>query len=83
MVERIRTAMPSMRDVVLVGLLPYAGLRPAEAFALTWASVTDNVLVIDRSFTAGEIKTTKTRRRRTVERSSSRSPMPSPCSGRT
>jgi integrase len=66
-VERIRAAMPTMRDVALVGLLAYAGLRPAEAFALTWDSVTDHLLVIDRSFTAGEMKTTKTRRRRTVE----------------
>ncbi|HEX3332583.1 MAG TPA: site-specific integrase [Gaiellales bacterium] len=66
-VERIRAAMPTMRDVVLVGLLAYAGLRPAEAFALTWDSVTDHLLVIDRSFTAGEMKATKTRRRRTVE----------------
>ena len=65
--ERIRAAMPTMRDVVLVGLLAHAGLRPAEAFALTWDSVLDHLLVIDRSFTAGEMKATKTRRRRTVE----------------
>ena len=38
-VERIRAEMPTMRDVVLVGLLAYAGLRPEEALALTWGSV--------------------------------------------
>jgi integrase len=59
--------MPTLRDVVLVGLLAYAGLRPGEAFALTWDSVTDHLLIIDRSFVAGELKATKTRRARTVE----------------
>src|SRR5262245_61619696 len=29
-VERIRAEMPSLRDVILVGLLAYAGLRPGE-----------------------------------------------------
>jgi integrase len=66
-VERIRAAMPTLRDVALVGLLAYAGLRPGEAFALTWDSVTDRLLIVDQSFTAGELKATKTRRRRTVE----------------
>lgn len=66
-VERIRASMPTLRDVVLVGLLAYAGLRPGEAFALTWDSVTDHLLIIDRSFVAGELKATKTRRARTVE----------------
>ena len=65
-VERLRDQMPTMRDAVLVSLLAYAGLRPGEALALTWESV-GNVLVIDRSFTLGEMKSTKTNRRRTVE----------------
>lgn len=35
-VEKVRAHMPTLRDVVLVGLLAYAGLRPGEAFALPW-----------------------------------------------
>ena len=66
-VEQIRAEMPSKRDVVLLGLLAYAGLRPAEAFALTWASVRDHDLLIDRSFTSGELKGTKTNRLRSVD----------------
>lgn len=66
-VERIRAEMPTLRDIVLLGLMAYAGHRPEEAFALTWGSAAGPVLVVDRSFTAGELKVTKTRRRRTVE----------------
>jgi integrase len=58
--------MPTMRDVVLLGLLAYAGLRPGEAIALTWGSV-GRVLVIDRSYSDAELTLTKTNRRRTVE----------------
>jgi hypothetical protein len=38
-VERIRAEMPSLRDATLVSLMAYAGLRPAEAFALRWGDV--------------------------------------------
>lgn len=65
-VERIRAAMPSVRDVVMLGLLAYAGLRPGEALALTWGSV-GRVLVIDRAVSEGQVRQTKTNRRRTVE----------------
>ena len=65
-VERLRVHMPTQRDVVILGLLAYAGLRPGEVFALTWGS-TGRVLVIDRSITLGEVRPTKTNRRRTVE----------------
>lgn len=65
-VERIRVQMPTLRDVVLLGLLAYAGLRPEEALALRWADV-GRVLVIDRAFTHGEEKGTKTYQRRTVD----------------
>jgi integrase len=61
--EKIRARMPTSRDA----LLAYAGLRPGEALALTWDSVTERVLIIDRNFTAGELKLTKTGRRRTVD----------------
>jgi integrase len=65
-VEQIRAAMPSQRDAVLVSLMAYAGLRPAEAFALEWRDV-GNLLVVDRSFTYGEFRPTKTGSRRTVD----------------
>ena len=52
---------------MLVSLLAYAGLRPGEGLALTWGSVGHHVLVIDRSYVCGEMKLTKTGRRRTVE----------------
>jgi integrase len=65
-VERIRAAMPSQRDAVLVSLMAYAGLRPAEAFALEWGDV-GNLLVVDRSFTYGELRPTKTGSRRTID----------------
>jgi integrase len=65
-VELIRANVSEPRDVVLVGLLCYAGLRPEEALALTWGSV-GRVLVIDRAFTEGHVKLTKTHGRRTVE----------------
>ena len=65
-IERLRVAMPSQRDRVLLGLLAYAGLRPEEALALRWIDV-GRLLVIDRAFTHGEEKGTKTNQRRTVE----------------
>jgi hypothetical protein len=34
-VERIRLELPTVRDIVLVGLMAYAGLRPGEALAMT------------------------------------------------
>ena len=63
----MRVEMPTLRDVCLLGLMAYAGLRPEEAFALTWQNVKDGLLVIDRSFTYGELKQTKTERMRVVD----------------
>jgi integrase len=54
----------AQRDQVLVELLCYAGLRPGEALALTWDSVRDGLLIVDRSYSYGELKDTKTHRRR-------------------
>jgi len=65
-VEKIRRRMPSERDAVLVSLMALAGLRPAEPFALTWGDV-GNLLVVDRSFTYGEMRPTKTGSRRTID----------------
>jgi integrase len=66
-VERIRLEMPTLRDIALLGLLCYAGLRPEEALALRWCDVGVRVLTIDRAFSCGELKPTKTHQRRTVE----------------
>jgi integrase len=66
-VERIRVEMPTMRDIAMLGLLAYAGLRPEEMYALRWMDVGAGVLTIDRAFTAGELKQSKTGQRRTVE----------------
>ena len=61
-----RTCRPS-RDVVLLGLLAYAGLRPGEALALRWRDV-GALLVVDRAVSDGQVReATKTYRRRTVE----------------
>lgn len=65
--ERIRLELPTLRDVILVDVMAYAGLRPGEALALSVESVTDNVIVVDRNWTYGELKLTKTEHRRTVE----------------
>lgn len=58
--------MTTARDRALVSVLAYAGLCPEEALALRWTDV-GNVLVIDRAWTHGEEKPTKTHCRRTVE----------------
>jgi integrase len=63
--EKIRAALPTLRDRALWGLMYAAGLRPEEALALRWRSV-GTVLTIDEAFSYGELKSTKTNRRRTV-----------------
>jgi integrase len=61
-VERLRAAMPSPRDALLVSVLFYAGLRVGEALALSWDSVRldDGYLVVEQSFVKGTLKGTKT-----------------------
>jgi site-specific recombinase XerD len=54
------------RDAVLVSLMAYAGLRPAEAYALTWDKVGERTLLIDCSAPDGRIKVTKTENHRSV-----------------
>ena len=63
----MRLELPTLRDVVLVGSIAYAGLRPGEALAMTTGNVTDNVILVDRNWTYGELKLTKTERQRTIE----------------
>lgn len=65
-VERLRAAMPTDRDRAMASLLFYAGLRPGEMLALRWADIGERTITVDRSCSSGEIKATKTGRRRSV-----------------
>ena len=66
-VEKVAAAMLTDRDRVLTYLIAYAGLRPGEALAITWDDVTDHLLIVDKSWSYGKLKRTKTEKRRTVE----------------
>jgi integrase len=66
-IEAIRAQMPTPRDALLVSILGYAGLRPEEVVPLRWSDVAAGVIVVDRAFTYGELKGTKTGARRAVE----------------
>ncbi len=55
-----------IRDATLVSVLAYAGLRPGEALALTWAHVRERTLLVENALSLGTIEGTKTGRRRTV-----------------
>lgn len=54
------------RDAVLVSLMAYAGLRPGEAYGLTWDRVRERTLLIDCSAQDGVMKSTKTGSHRSV-----------------
>jgi len=55
-----------LRDATLVSVLAYAGLRPGEALALSWAHVRERTLLVEGAVSLGTIADTKTGRRRTV-----------------
>ena len=59
-VERIRAAMPNERDRLAVSILSYAGLRPSELVALAWDAVRDHVIVVERSYSYGQLRPGKT-----------------------
>jgi integrase len=59
--------MLTCTDAAMVVLLAYAGLRPEELVALRWGDLQGGVIVVDRAFTCGELKGTKSGARRTVE----------------
>ena len=68
-VEAIRAqllASDRVGDATLVSLLAYAGLRPGEALALRWADVRERTILVERSISLGDVKTTKTGQSRTV-----------------
>ncbi len=55
-----------VRDATLVSVLAYAGLRPAEALALTWGHVRERTILVESAASLGALSDTKTGRRRTV-----------------
>jgi integrase len=68
-VEQLRTRLLGKRqhrDAVLVSVLAYAGLRPAEALALTWSDIRRNAILVDKAIALGEVQDTKSRRSRAV-----------------
>ena len=49
-VESMRSklvAEGNVRDVALIGVMAYAGLRPAEAAALRWSAIEDDAIVVE------------------------------------
>ena len=66
-VEEYRHWMPTARDRVVVSLIAYAGLRPAEVCGLQWRQVTDHHIIVDQSAQDATLVPTKTNRVRTVE----------------
>lgn len=65
-VEEIRHWMPTSRDQVMVSLLAYAGLRPAELCALKWRHITDNFILVEQTAQSGQLQPTKTGASRSV-----------------
>ena len=65
-VERIRCELPTERDRIVWTLMAYAGLRPEEALALTWADVEPDCIFVERAYVEGELKGTKTAQGRAV-----------------
>src|SRR5215211_3441507 len=69
-VEQMRAWMLArgrLRNATIISVLAYAGLRPSEMLALSWAAVRERTLLVERATNDGEIKSTKgTGRARTV-----------------
>src|SRR5450759_3803790 len=55
-----KTGARRLADACLVVLMSYAGLRPGEALALTWADVGQRTLAIAKAVSLGEEAPTKT-----------------------
>jgi integrase len=66
-VPPLGTPSSRQRDALVVSLLAYSGIRPAELRALRWGDVRDNTLVVQRGADpTGKTKGTKTDRKRPV-----------------
>lgn len=62
-----RPAHHRVRDVALVTVLAYAGVRPGEALALRWSDIGERTILVERATDDdGSIKTTKGRNSRSV-----------------
>ena len=66
-IESIRREMPTDRDRLVVSLMAYCGLRPAEVCGLRWDDIGQGVLFVERSVQFGEVVSTKTGTGRSVE----------------
>lgn len=66
-VETYRYWMRTDRDQLIVSLIAYAGLRPAEVCGLQWRHIREHHILVEQSAQAGEIVRTKTGRTRVVE----------------
>lgn len=64
-IEKMRAACND-RDAVLLSVLAYSGLRPGEALGLQWGDIRERTILVQRSVSAGQTKTTKTGKKRTV-----------------
>lgn len=65
-VERIRAAMPTARDRLIVSLLAYGGLRPGEVLGLRWMDVQGHTLHVHQALGEAGMKRTKSGATRTV-----------------
>lgn len=65
-VEAIRAELEPGRDRLVVAVMAYAGLRPAEVCGLEWRHVAPGLLHVEQSVQFGRIVSTKTRRPRSV-----------------
>jgi integrase len=65
-IRRLLLARRRLRDATLVSVLAYAGLRPGEALALRWGDIGERTILVDRAVALGDVKGTKTGRRRSV-----------------
>ena len=65
-VEGIRAQLEHPRDRLIVSLMAYCGLRPAEVLGLRWGDVSDDAVLVARSVQRGRIVTTKTGRVRVI-----------------
>lgn len=54
-VEEIRRAL-GPRDATIVSVLAYAGLRPEELLALTWADIRPDGIVVDEAQALGQLR---------------------------
>lgn len=65
-VEQLRAAVPTERDRLVISLIAYAGLRPAEVCGLTWSHIGDELILVEQSAQNGRVKSTKTGKSRSV-----------------